>query len=400
MMPFAMVWDNLTRISGVTTWLLQCLDAMPRLGLDPWIFDLGREQGGEMDCSRWARRIVHLPRARRQSEEGWRRAVRRAFQDRDLRAAVFHEHRFGEDVMWSLPDGFPAANVLHADRPDAGYYHLARELDPLLRENWCVSASITRKFSAGLSPDRAARTHYLPLGIPLPPPPALTPPPPGEPISLLYLGRIVKGQKRILDAAPFCAEMDRLGIPFVFHLVGDGVDMAELRDALAPWLRTGRAVVHGAVSYEEAMRIAAATHVFLLFSTFEGLPLSLLEAMARGNLPVVTRIESGVADILTENVDALFFPVEQPAEAARKIAALRGDPVRLQALREAAAGTARRFDQTACMAAYAERIRALCLKDNETDSAWRRPRPAAYTARPWRQRLLERRPGWLGGGDA
>jgi len=400
MMPVALVWDNLTRISGVTTWLLQCLDQLPHHGLDPWIFDLGSEQGGEIDCTQWAHRIVHLPCSRRRSEEGWRCAIRREFERRQIRAVVFNEHRFGEDVMWALPEGFPGANVLHADRPDGAYYRIAAALDSYLYESWCVSPSIARKLNEVLPIARRDRVFYLPLGVPLPRDFQPARVEQGLPVHLLYSGRIIQHQKRIRDAAEFCAELDRHGVAFVFHIVGDGPELPQLRQDLRGWLSSGAVVLHGAVPYAEAMRIASLTHILLLFSAYEGLPLSLLEAMARGNLPVETDIESGISDVLQDGLNALVFPVAQPTVAAQRIADIVRDPLRLQHLRSEAVLAVASFDQAACMVQYAERIRGICLPDHEMKNVWQRPRPAAWSARPLRRHLSERLPGWMGGRDA
>lgn len=399
MIPVAFIWDNLTRLSGVTTWLLQCIDQLPAYGIDPYILDLGCLQGREVNIARWQHRIEFIPCSRRRSEAGWRKSIRKALARRDIRAVIFNEHRFGEDVMWSLPEGFPAANVLHADRPDEAYYRLAADLDRLLKENWCVSPSIARKFEPLFEASRRSRIHYLPLGVPLPGRTEIERYAGQTPLQLLYSGRISQKQKRILDLPAFCARMDTHGLSWLLHVVGDGPDMEALQQQIAPWVQAGHVVLHGAVPYERAMEIACDTHVLLLFSAYEGLPLSLLEAMARGNLPVVTDIESGISDILHEDVNARLFPVGQPADAADKVAELARDTARLQHLRTEAMMTATQFDQKPCMENYAARIRCLALSDDEASAIWKQPCPQVFRDRPLRCRLVEHLPGWMAGNE-
>jgi len=69
-----------------------------------------------------------------------------------------------------------------------------------------------------------------------------------------------------------------------------------------------------------------ASDVFVLPSYYmEGLPVSILEAMACGK-PVVTTHHKGCEDAVVDGVTALLVPVKQPAQLAEKLLTLISDP--------------------------------------------------------------------------
>ena len=94
---------------------------------------------------------------------------------------------------------------------------------------------------------------------------------------------------------------------------------------------------------EEARDLAfRETDLFVMPSLSEGLPIALLEAMARG-LPIVASRVGGVPEVLTDGIDAVLVAAGRPAELANRLAELVEDPRRRRALGEAAAKRVRRL---------------------------------------------------------
>jgi glycosyltransferase involved in cell wall biosynthesis len=174
----------------------------------------------------------------------------------------------------------------------------------------------------------------------------------------VHAGRIAREQKRVQDLAPFLTALDASGTPWELDVFGDGPDLAALRTELAAWVTRGAARLHGSVAPGVVHGALLRAHALLLFSDFEGLPLVLLESMARSVVPVVTRIPSGISDILADGRDALLFPVGDTAAAAAAVRSL-ADPERHRTLALAARATAEGFDLERQLDLYAERIRAL-----------------------------------------
>src|SRR5258708_7408499 len=63
----------------------------------------------------------------------------------------------------------------------------------------------------------------------------------------------------------------------------------------------------GTVSYVKTGALFDNHDVLILVSDYEGLPLSLLEAMGHGVVPVVSDLESGIRDVV-DNRSAILVP--------------------------------------------------------------------------------------------
>ncbi len=108
-------------------------------------------------------------------------------------------------------------------------------------------------------------------------------------------------------------------------IVGDGPESGHLR-GLAGRLGIERRVVFAGL-IPEAARCLPALDLYVSASRGEGLPLSLLEAMA-GGLPVVATRVAGHVDAVEDGVTGLLAPADDSAALAAAIGALLADPAR------------------------------------------------------------------------
>jgi glycosyltransferase involved in cell wall biosynthesis len=122
-----------------------------------------------------------------------------------------------------------------------------------------------------------------------------------------------KGQDVLLDAL---AEVRRRGLEFVAVLAGDG----SLRHALEQRARTLglEANVRFAGQVEDLGPLLGAADAVALPSRWEGMPLVLLEALARGR-PVVASSVGGVPEVVTDGEHARLVP---PGDVAALATAL------------------------------------------------------------------------------
>jgi glycosyltransferase involved in cell wall biosynthesis len=124
-------------------------------------------------------------------------------------------------------------------------------------------------------------------------------------------------------------------------LVGDGPLEGVTRRLARNLELDGTVIFTG--SRKDAPRIAASFDVFVLSSDWEGLSISLLEAMALGKSPVVTRV-GGPLEIVEHEKSGLFVPPHDPEELAEAILTLLRDAPLRERLGEAARERASEFD--------------------------------------------------------
>ena len=134
----------------------------------------------------------------------------------------------------------------------------------------------------------------------------------------------------------------RQAIPAVrFVLVGQGPLEAETR-RLAGELGLDATVVFAGFR-TDATRLMAAFDAFALSSTYEGLPIALIEAMATGCPAVVTRV-GGTPEVVADGVQGFLVPPRDPAALAAGLTRLLGDPALRAGMGAAAADRAQDFD--------------------------------------------------------
>jgi glycosyltransferase involved in cell wall biosynthesis len=104
---------------------------------------------------------------------------------------------------------------------------------------------------------------------------------------------------------------------------GDG-DMAGVRRRIAELKLGARVKLPGWIGREGRERLLAACSVFVLPSHAEGVPVSLLEAMAAG-APVVAAAVGGIPDVVQHGANGLLVTPGDPASLADAIARLLDD---------------------------------------------------------------------------
>jgi glycosyltransferase involved in cell wall biosynthesis len=131
-----------------------------------------------------------------------------------------------------------------------------------------------------------------------------------------------------------------------FVAVGRGPMEAELREQSA---RLGLGDRFAFLGFRpDAVRVMSAFDIFCLASHHEGLPVALMEALALGLPAVATRV-GGVAELVTDGLDAVLVPAGEPTRLADALVALAEDPARRAALAHAATERADALDATAAV---------------------------------------------------
>jgi glycosyltransferase involved in cell wall biosynthesis len=179
--------------------------------------------------------------------------------------------------------------------------------------------------------------------------------PPRFPLRLAYLGRVEDRAKGVFLLPRIVQGIDPT---ITLTVAGDGPDLPELRARCAHL--AGRVRFVGVVAPDRVPEFLSAHHALLMPSRFEGFGLALVEAMAAGCVPIVTRLVGVTDEIVTEGQDGFLFPPGDARAARRAIERLTSDLGALEAMSEAARQTARtRFSIPKMAERYFEVIEAV-----------------------------------------
>ena len=264
-------------------------------------------------------------------------ALRR--QVRSFRPDIVHAHNLffrtteAAALPWSGLGSTPLVTTLHLGRAEGG--------GPLLRRlMWAYEATagrlILRRSAHVIAVSEAVAVHGLqavggrvpittvPNGVDLD---TFRPPPWERPTlsyTVLFVGRLVpnKGPDVLLRCVPSVLAWHPQAR---FDLVGEGPMRARL-ERLAASMGISHAVRFLGLrnDVDDQMRRAA---VFVRPSYLEGMPLTILEAMASG-LPVVATPVGGTPELVRHGETGYLVPVDDPEALAMAVTSLLDDPTR------------------------------------------------------------------------
>ena len=157
-----------------------------------------------------------------------------------------------------------------------------------------------------------------------------------EPLNIGYIGRIAvtKGMENLLQA---CRELKAKQIPFIVKLAG----AEEVKDSFLPLFDSylGHQFIYaGIVSGEKKNIFLKSLDVFVLPSYFEGLPMSLLECMSYGAVPVTTNVGS-IGDVVEDCKNGLFIKMKDTDSIIEALTNLNNDREMLSRLGNEARAT-------------------------------------------------------------
>jgi glycosyltransferase involved in cell wall biosynthesis len=243
-----------------------------------------------------------------------------------------------------------------------------------------------------LLPSHAARLTTIPYGVPIPDQPCERRFTDSERLRVVYAGRLMQAQKRVLDLPRIVTRALEQGVDMELLVAGAGDDGRQLRADCAPLVNRGVVRFLGTRPNAEVLRLFESADAMLLPSEFEGLPVSVIEAMGRGCVPVVSDVPSGIPKLIEDGVSGYRVRVGDVCGFARRLAILYRDPqarraMGLAAHRAVLRGGYRVEDMARRYAELFERVDA-----EARSGAYRRrhgpivPRPGLYSD-AWKARL-------------
>jgi glycosyltransferase involved in cell wall biosynthesis len=234
------------------------------------------------------------------------------------------------EMLRLAPKGVARIALIQADSREP--YALAQQYSRWIDVLVGVSEKI-RDNAKSLPEFAEKRVEAIPYGIDFSASPARTRTSEGEAaLRVLYLGRLIEEQKRISRLAEVIRIAEEQELRVQFTVVGSGPGEEWFRNAIAG---CGNVELRAPVSNRDVPEILHAQDVFLLLSDYEGLPLSLLEAMGYGLVPVVSDLPSGMREVVTPDT-GMLVPIGDIPAALSALAGLAGNRDRLNALASAA----------------------------------------------------------------
>lgn len=118
------------------------------------------------------------------------------------------------------------------------------------------------------------------------------------PLRVLYVARLEEGKNPLL-LVEVEEELRRMAISVEWSIVGSGELELPLRKKVADY-EFGNFNFHGTLGNRALQELYQAHDVFVLSSLFEGMPVSLIEAMKSGLVPIVSDIPGGIREIVRD----------------------------------------------------------------------------------------------------
>jgi len=149
---------------------------------------------------------------------------------------------------------------------------------------------------------------------------------PGAPLRVVYLSNLMES-KGYLDVLRAAAECRRRRIPVRVSFAGAWIDdsRAVAQRVLAEENLRSQIEFLGVVSGEAKWNLLAQSDVFVLPTTNEGQPISIIEAMASG-LPIITTRVGCIEDMVRDGINGYLVEPRNPSMLASKLESLYRQP--------------------------------------------------------------------------
>ena len=283
-------------------------------------------------------------------------------------AVVLNHSRAALASLGLLSDRITALSVLHNDNELVYRFGLANQ--PSLDRIVCVSPRVHAEALRRGAPE--SKTRLIVSGVPVGGKwPKAGDTPEHRPMRVAFIGRVEHHQKGVLDLPRILARAAELGCLLRFDMIGDGPDLAAVRSGMSARCAGLDVRCHGALSHPAAMEILSQSDVLLMPSRFEGLPIVLLEAIARGVVPVASLLVGSTDVIVEDSRSGLLLPPGDLEAFAAALVKLSDPAVRREMSRQAWATALERFSEKRMCEQYAELIQE-AIADRRAGRAGRR----------------------------
>jgi colanic acid/amylovoran biosynthesis glycosyltransferase len=353
-------YDRAEDIGGVSSWLQRLLPRLQASGLTVEVHVLSFDGRPGVNCAAFERQGIPF---RWQPWDGdTRKAVRRCL-------AMIQAGQPDVYVANSMPQTYYAAGiarrqglatvgVLHSDH---SFYRGVVEqfanglADFRLSAVVAVSNFLEAETKVAVG-DNLPILRCIGCGVPV----AETSARPAEEVfRLVYIGRLEEEAKCISEVTLALCAAARQNPTVEAWLVGDGTERAKVEQIIQTSGVGARVKLLGRVELANVYPILSECQALVLLSDYEGLPVSVLEAMSAGVVPVCLDVRSGIREAIKPGVNGLIVR-DRNEDFLAAIQTLHQDPELWAKLSANARTTIReRFSDDICTAAWVDLLRSL-----------------------------------------
>ena len=351
-------YDSPNDVGGVSSWLQRLLPPLRDAGIEVEVHVMVFGGSPGVNCARFKKQGI--PFRWQPWEENTRKAVRNCLKlieesqpDVYVPNCILPAYYAAGYVR---SQGLHTVGVLHSDDPF--YWGLVDEFVnglPAFRLSTVVT--ISKFLQEAVRPSAASNginLHCIGPGVPWPE--HRTESPNGI-FRLVYTGRLVEEQKRISEVAhALCAIVNKNPNTEAW-IVGEGSARATVEQIIQmSGVDPKRCKLLGRV--ESVYAVLRDCHAFVLLSDYEGLPSSLLEAMAAGVVPICLDMRSGIREAIQPGFNGLIVK-DRKNDFFGAVQTLQGDAALWSKLSANARETVKRqFSEATCAGSWLELLRS------------------------------------------
>lgn len=191
-------------------------------------------------------------------------------------------------------------------------------------------------------------------------------------LRLAYVGRLSRTAKNLRQLTAISEALHADGVPFSLTIIGSGEEEKRLRSDFSKSAVAANVSFVGQLTPAQVRQRLLDIDILLLVSTYESSPHAVLEAMAAGVVPVVSRIPGATEDIIDNGVSGFLCDINKVSQFIEVLKRLHNDGQLLG-----------RVSQAACIA-IASKLGAPKMAQQylELIALTQRSRPATFQTLP------------------
>jgi len=299
-------YDQERMVGGPNAWLRRIAPSLHQQGVRVRVLLLSRcppDQGATLRALQRDGIACAAIRIPRYTEDRVRWLLQRLREDPpdvfvpNLVVAAFYAAR------WVREAGIPTVGLIRGNNP----FHIGM-LDefvsgsPAYRLSAMVCVSRFLEHMVGQRNPQNVIVRRMASAVPVP---DTTTQPPADTLHLIYVGRLVEEQKRITALTEAVCRAVREVPGTAATLYGDGKARPSVERILATQGQNIAVQLAGFVDSTQMQTHMQRSHVVVLLSDYEGLPVAFMEAMACGLVPITLRMQSAIDELVEDEVTGL-----------------------------------------------------------------------------------------------